>query len=77
MTALGDDRVRPGRDQLRSSQEMEGSDPDHRFQHPRHRALDPFSYVKPQEAAAILADFILTFYSGVLGLTNGPDSYGH
>lgn len=43
---------------------------------PATGALDPFSYVKPQEAAAILADFILTFYSGVLGLTDGPDSYG-
>ncbi|MGI8752415.1 MAG: hypothetical protein ACR2MN_08910 [Acidimicrobiales bacterium] len=43
---------------------------------PATGALDSFAYLKPQEAAAILADFILTFFTGVLDLGDGPDSYG-
>ncbi len=55
---------------------MKGADRDHRhLQHTATGALDPFSYVKPK-AAAILADFIVTFFSGVLGPADDPDSYG-
>lgn len=43
---------------------------------PATGALDPFAFARPQQAAAILADFILTFFTGVLDLADGPESYG-
>ena len=39
-------------------------------------ALDPFAFARPQQAAAILAEFILTFFHGVLELDDDPNSYG-
>jgi len=43
---------------------------------PAAGALDPFAFARPQQAASILADFILTFFHGVLDLGDDPDSYG-
>lgn len=43
---------------------------------PATGALDPFAFARPQQAAAIFAEFILTFFHGVLGLADDPASFG-